>query len=157
MQSKAGRRQPAGPRGDLASRTLAMPADCNPRGDIFGGWIMSLMDSAGKMTATAHAGGRVVTVAVSNIAFLAPVKVGDAVCCYTALRRLGRSSITLDVEVWVLRQGLGERVKVTEAEFTFVAVDEDGRPRELSAAPAACLAATIADPGPSRAGRGRSR
>jgi acyl-CoA thioesterase YciA len=117
------------PRGELASRTLAMPADTNPLGDIFGGWIMSLMDSAGKMSATTHANGRVVTAAVSNIAFLAPIKVGDTVCCYTDLKRLGRSSITLDVEVWVLRQGQGDRVKVTDAEFTFVAVDDDGRPR----------------------------
>jgi acyl-CoA thioesterase YciA len=121
------------PRGQLASRTLAMPADTNPLGDIFGGWIMSLMDSAGKMSATIQADGRVVTAAVSNIAFLAPIKVGDTVCCYTALKRRGRSSITLDVEVWVLRQGQGDRVKVTDAEFTFVAVDDAGRPRPLAA------------------------
>ena len=98
----------------------------------FGGWIMSLMDSAGKMSATPHAGGRVVTVAVSNITFLQPVHVGDTVCCYTDVKRIGRTSITLDVEVWVLRQGQGERVKVTDAEFTFVAVHEDGRPRGLA-------------------------
>jgi acyl-CoA thioesterase YciA len=109
-----------------------MPADSNPKGDIFGGWIMSLMDSAGKMSATPHAGGRVVTVAVSNITFLQPVHVGDTVCCYTDVRRLGRTSITLDVEVWVLRQGQGARIKVTDAEFTFVAINEDGRPRELT-------------------------
>jgi acyl-CoA thioesterase YciA len=120
------------PKGELACRTLAMPADCNPKGDIFGGWIMSLMDTAGKMSATPHAGGRVVTVAVSNITFLQPVHVGDTVCCYTDLKRIGRTSITLDVEVWVLRQGQGERIKVTDAEFTFVAVDEDGRPRALA-------------------------
>ena len=119
------------PRGELASRTLAMPADCNPRGDIFGGWIMSLMDAAGKMSATPHAAGRVVTVSVSNITFLHPVHVGDTVCYYTEVKRVGRTSITLDVEVWVLRQGQGARIKVTEAEFTFVAVDEEGRPRVL--------------------------
>jgi acyl-CoA thioesterase YciA len=124
------------PKGELASRTLAMPADSNPKGDIFGGWIMALMDSAGKMSATPHAGGRVVTVSVSNITFLQPVHVGDTVCCYTEVKRFGRTSITLDVEVWVLRQGQGERVKVTEAEFTFVAIDENGRPRELIAPPA---------------------
>jgi acyl-CoA thioesterase YciA len=83
------------------------------------------------MSATPHAGGRVVTVSVSNITFLQPVHVGDTVCCYTEVARRGRTSITLDVEVWVLRQGQGHRVKVTEAEFTFVAVGEDGRPREL--------------------------
>jgi len=79
-----------------------------------------------------NAGGRVVTVAVSNITFLQPVHVADTVCCYTDVKRIGRTSITLDVEVWVLRQGQGERVKVTDAEFTFVAVHEDGRPRELA-------------------------
>ena len=121
----------ARPRGELAARTLAMPADTNPAGDIFGGWIMSLMDAAGAITATHHAEGRVVTASVSNIAFLRPVKVGDVVCCYTDVVKTGHSSLTLSVEVWVLRQGQGERVKVTESEFTFVAVDEDGRPREF--------------------------
>src|SRR5690348_7337546 len=95
------------PRGELASRTLAMPADTNPSGDIFGGWIMSLMDSAAAMTATKLAGGRVVTVAVSNITFLRPVKVGDTVCCYADVVRSGTSSVTLHAEVWVLRQGQG--------------------------------------------------
>jgi acyl-CoA thioesterase YciA len=131
MRSKQGRRNPTEPQGELALRTLAMPADCNPKGDIFGGWIMALMDSAGKMSATPYAGGRVVTVSVSNITFLQPVHVGDTVCCYTAVKRVGRTSITLDVEVWVLRQGQGERIRVTEAEFTFVAIGEDGRPREI--------------------------
>jgi acyl-CoA thioesterase YciA len=120
------------PKGMLASRTLAMSTDTNPMGHIFGGWIMSLMDAAGKMTATEHAGGRVVTVAVSRILFLAPVAIGDTVSCYIEVARTGRTSITLDVEVWVLRQGQGDRVKVTEAEFTFVAVDDNGNPRPLS-------------------------
>jgi acyl-CoA thioesterase YciA len=132
MRYREKRRNSTQPKGELASRTLAMPADSNPKGDIFGGWIMSLMDSAGKMSATPHAGGRVVTVSVSNITFLQPVHVGDTVCCYTDVKRIGRTSITLDVEVWVLRQGQGERVKVTDAEFTFVAVHEDGRPRQLT-------------------------
>ncbi|HMD67082.1 MAG TPA: acyl-CoA thioesterase [Stellaceae bacterium] len=132
MRHRERQRNSTEPKGELASRTLAMPADSNPKGDIFGGWIMSLMDSAGKMSATPHAGGRVVTAAVSNITFLQPVHVGDTVCCYTDVKRIGRTSITLDVEVWVLRQGQGERVKVTEAEFTFVAVHEDGRPREVA-------------------------
>ena len=132
MRDKDKQRNSTEPKGELASRTLAMPADSNPKGDIFGGWIMSLTDSAGEMSATPHAGGRVVTVAVSNITFLHPVHVGDTVCCYTDVKRLGRTSITLDVEVWVLRQGQGTRIKVTDAEFTFVAVDEDGSPRELA-------------------------
>jgi acyl-CoA thioesterase YciA len=131
MHDKERQRNSTKPKGELACRILAMPADCNPKGDIFGGWIMALMDSAGKMSATPHAGGSVVTVSVSNITFLQPVHVGDTVCCYTEVKRIGRTSITLDVEVWVLRQGQGDRIKVTQAEFTFVAVGEDGRPREL--------------------------
>ena len=122
------------PRGALASRTLAMPANTNPRGDIFGGWIMALMDAAASMTAASHAQDSVVTVAVSNIAFLQPVQAGDAVCCYTDPIRIGRTSITLNVEVWVLRQGRGTRLKVTEAEFVFVAVNENGRPCPLGGA-----------------------
>ncbi len=128
---EAGFSGPPQPPGELAARTLAMPADTNPSGDIFGGWIMSLMDAAGAITATNRAGGRVVTAAVSNIAFLQPVKVGDVVCCYTDIRKIGRSSITLDVEVWVLRQGCGPRIKVTAAEFTYVALDESARPRQV--------------------------
>ena len=130
-EREAGFLMPPQPRGELAARTLAMPADTNPSGDIFGGWIMSLMDAAGAITATRHAEGRVVTASVSNIGFLQPVKVGDVVCCYTDIIRLGRSSMTLCVEVWVLRQGRGERVKVTAAEFSFVALDENGRSRPI--------------------------
>jgi acyl-CoA thioesterase YciA len=119
------------PRGELAVRALAMPCDTNPSGDIFGGWIMSMMDSAGAITATQRAEGRVVTASVSNIAFLRPVKVGDVVCCYTDVISTGRTSIRLAVEVWVLRQARGARVKVTAAEFTFVRLDKDGRPRPI--------------------------
>jgi len=122
---------PTEPRGELAVRSWAMPADTNPGGDIFGGWIMSLMDAAGATTATRLAEGRVATVAVSNISFLQPVNVGDVVCGYTDVLSIGRSSIRLGVEVWVLRQGRGPRTKVTAAEFTFVALDEDGRPRPI--------------------------
>src|SRR6266481_2677237 len=135
---------PPRPRGELAARTLAMPADTNPSGDIFGGWIMALMDSAGAITATRHAEGRVATAAVSNIAFLQPVKVGDVVCCYTEILRVGTTSITLGVEVWVLRQGCGPRIKVTAAQFTFVALDDAGRPRLL--AQPATSSATAAAP-----------
>ena len=123
--------RPAGPKGELACRALAMPADTNPMGDIFGGWLMSTMDAAAFMTARRRAQGRVVTVAVSNIVFLRPVKVGDVVCCYTDVVRVGTSSITLSVEVWVLRDGQGADTKVTEAEFTFVAVNDNGKPRRL--------------------------
>jgi acyl-CoA thioesterase YciA len=98
---------------------------------MFGGWIMSLMDEAAFMTGTARANGRVVTAAVSNIAFVQPVNIGDVVRCYTDMGRIGRTSIRLNVETWVLRQGRGNRVKVTEAEFVFGAIDGNGRPRPV--------------------------
>ncbi|WP_421988857.1 acyl-CoA thioesterase [Roseococcus sp.] len=119
------------PRGELQIRLLAMPADTNPAGDIFGGWVMAQMDAAGGIAAAGIAQGRIVTVAASTMVFIQPVKVGDVVCVYTALKRVGRTSITLDVEAWVLRQRIGDRLKVTQAEFTFVAVDEQGRPRPV--------------------------
>ena len=119
------------PQGELAARTLAMPADTNPAGDIFGGWIMSMMDSAGAMTAGRYAQGRVVTAGVTNMVFFNPVRVGDVVCCYADLTRVGRTSITMAMEVWVLREGRGARVKVTAAEFTFVALDDCGRPKPV--------------------------
>jgi len=117
------------PTGELALRTVAMPADTNPAGDIFGGWIMSLMDLAAGISAGTRAEGRVATAAVSNLSFLQPVKVGDVVCVYTDIVRTGRSSITLGVEAWVLRRGQGQRVRVTAADFVLVAVDDAGRPR----------------------------
>jgi acyl-CoA thioesterase YciA len=119
------------PRGEMSLRTVAMPADTNPSGDIFGGWIMSLMDLAAGIAAGSVARGRVATAAVSNLSFIQPVKVGDVVCVYTEIARTGRTSVTLGVEAWVLRQGQGERVRVTAAEFVLVAVDEEGRPRPL--------------------------
>lgn len=122
------------PRGALAIRTLAMPADTNPAGDIFGGWIMAQMDVAGGITAAARAGGRVVTVAATDMAFLKPVKVGDVVCVYCDLARIGRTSLTLHIEVWVLRRGHGDRIKVTSADITYVALDDKGRPRQVQAA-----------------------
>ena len=121
----------AGPRGELAARTVAMPADTNPNGEIFGGWTMAMMDTAGMMTATRHAQGRVTTVAVTDMVFLCPVRVGDVVCCYTDQVRIGRTSLTLRVEVWVLRQPVGDRIKVTHADFTYVALDNAGQPRPV--------------------------
>jgi len=123
------------PRGELASRMLAMPSYTNPMGNIFGGYLMSVMDAAALMTATKIANGTVVTVAVSNMTFLEPVRVGDAICCYTDVTALGTTSLTLAVEVWVLREGQGDRVKVTQAEFTFVALDDNGSPRPVVAQP----------------------
>jgi acyl-CoA thioesterase YciA len=127
----AGRPPPA-PRGELASRVLAMPADTNPAGNVFGGWIMALMDSAGAMAAMQYTPGRVATVAVTDMTFHAPVRVGDTVCCYAELARLGRTSLSFHIEVWVLRDGKAPRTKVTEAEFTFVAVDENGLPQPIA-------------------------
>ncbi|MFL5282163.1 MAG: acyl-CoA thioesterase [Rhodopila sp.] len=121
-------RQPAG---ELSLRTVAMPADTNPNGDIFGGWIMSLMDLAAGIAGATRAQGRVATAAVSNLNFLRPVKVGDVVCVYTRVVKTGRTSITIGVEIWVLRQNQGEREQVTHAEIVMVAVDEAGKSRPL--------------------------
>lgn len=125
-------RDPTAPRGELAARHLAMPAHSNPAGNVFGGWIMASMDAAASMATTRIVDGPAVTVAVTSMVFIAPVKVGDTVCFYADVKRLGRTSVTLDVEVWVLREGRGERIKVTAAEFTFVAVDEAGKPRPIA-------------------------
>ncbi|WP_428489277.1 acyl-CoA thioesterase [Rhodopila sp.] len=119
------------PRGELSLRTVAMPADTNPAGDIFGGWIMSLMDLAAGIAAGTRAKGRVATAAVSNLSFLQPVKVGDVVCVYTEVSKTGRTSVTIGVEAYVLRRNQGERVRVTAAEFVLVAVDDHGTPRVL--------------------------
>jgi acyl-CoA thioesterase YciA len=121
----------AEPHGELSLRTVAMPADTNPSGDIFGGYIMSLMDLAAGIAAGTRAKGRVATAAVSNLSFLQPVKVGDVVCVYTNITKTGRTSVIVDVETWVLRRYPGERTRVTEANFVLVAVDEEGKPRAL--------------------------
>ncbi|AUH00803.1 acyl-CoA thioester hydrolase YciA [Pectobacteriaceae bacterium CE70] len=122
------------PHGELVLRTLAMPADTNANGDIFGGWLMSQMDIGGAILAKEIAEGRVVTVRVDGMTFLKSVAVGDVVCCYALCTRTGRSSITINVEVWVKKvssEPIGQRYRATEALFTYVAVDDDGRPREL--------------------------
>ncbi|MFC3703390.1 acyl-CoA thioesterase [Devosia honganensis] len=117
----------AEPRGELTIRTLAMPADANPAGDIFGGWVMSQMDIAGAIAAIERVRGRVVTVAVEAMTFIAPVKVGDVLCVYTAIERIGTTSITIGLEAWVRRNMLDDRQKVTEARFVYVSLDEAGR------------------------------
>ena len=120
------------PRGELSLRTLAMPADTNPSGDIFGVWVMSQRDIAGGVSAWNIAGGRVATVAVDGFTFHKPIYVGDVVCCYTDLVKIGHSSITLRIEAWVLRERVPEdRIKVTEGTFTFVALDEHGNKRPV--------------------------
>lgn len=119
------------PRGELTTRTLAMPADANPSGDIFGGWVLSQMDIAGGIAAGQHAQGRVATVAIDAMTFIRPVNIGDILCVYADIERVGRTSIAVHLEAWALRERMGERVKVTEGQFVFVALDETGRPRPL--------------------------
>ncbi|MFK7891739.1 MAG: acyl-CoA thioesterase [Granulosicoccus sp.] len=112
-------------------RTVAMPADTNPNGDIFGGWILSQMDLAGGTHAFYEAQGRVATVAVTGMKFHKPVTVGDEVSCYCVTERVGSTSITVRVETWVRRQRLAVEEQVTEGMFTFVALDHEGRPRDV--------------------------
>lgn len=119
------------PEGELTLRTLAMPKDVNVNGDIFGGWVLSQMDIAAGIVAGARAQGRVATVAVDAMKFIRPVKVGDVLCIYAMIERSGRTSLGISIEAWALRNRIGEREKVTEAVFTFVSIDEDGRPRPL--------------------------
>ncbi len=119
------------PRGELTTRMLAMPADANPSGDIFGGWVLAQMDIAGGIRAGQQAQRRVATVGVEAMHFIKPVHVGDVLCVYAATERVGRTSIAIRLEAWALRQRLGDRVKVTEGIFTFVALDEEGRPTPI--------------------------
>jgi acyl-CoA thioesterase YciA len=114
-----------------ALRTMAMPKDANPRGDIFGGWLMGQMDIAGGNTAAIRSGGRVATIAVEAMTFHRPVFVGDEVSCFTTIERVGRTSITVKVETWIRRFAHPEGVKVTEGTFTYVALDGEGRKRPV--------------------------
>ena len=112
-------------------RTLAMPADTNPAGDIFGGWVLSQMDIAGGIAASGRARGRVATVAIDAMTFHRPVTIGDVVCCYAEIKRVGRSSITIGIEAWVIHRVNEQRMLVTEGTFTYVAIGEDRRPRSV--------------------------
>ncbi len=119
------------PRGELQIRTLAMPADANPNGDIFGGWLLAQMDVAGGIFASQRARGRVATVAIDAMAFHLPVYIGDVLCCYADMERLGRTSMAVHIEAWVIRRDARQRVLVTEGRFTYVAIGEDRRPRPV--------------------------
>lgn len=121
------------PEGKLILRTLAMPSDTNANGDIFGGWIMSQMDLGGAILAKELAKGRVVTVTVDKMIFHLPISVGDVVCCYGTLVKVGRSSMQVKVEVFIKQvyEGTRERFRVTEALFTYVAVDKEGKSRAI--------------------------
>ena len=116
------------PRGELVIRTIAMPADTNPSGDIFGGWIVSQMDLGSGILAANVAKSRVVTVAIESMSFLRPVRVGDRVACYAWVEKIGRTSMVIPVEVWVQRYMSGEEVLVTKGVFTYVALDREGNP-----------------------------
>ena len=119
------------PKGELTLRTIAMPADTNPADDIFGGWVLSQMDIAGGIAARTHTRIRVVTVSITSMTFITPVKVGDLLTIYTEIGRIGRTSVAIKMETWV-RRGLNEEtLRVTEGEFVYVAVDEDGRPTPI--------------------------
>jgi acyl-CoA thioesterase YciA len=117
------------PQGDLTVRLIAMPADTNANGDIFGGWVLSQMDQAGGIAAVERAQGRVATVAVDGMTFIRPVRVGDVLCVYTRIEKVGRTSIKVHIEAWARRFRTHSREKVTDAVFTMVAIDDDGRPR----------------------------
>jgi acyl-CoA thioesterase YciA len=119
------------PAGEPALRAIAMPADANPNGDIFGGWLLSQMDLAGGNVAKLRAKGRVATVGLERMTFHLPVFIGDEVSCYAVIQKIGRSSITISVETWVRRGDGGARVKVTQGVFTYVAIGTDRRPRPV--------------------------
>ncbi|MFY8153603.1 MAG: acyl-CoA thioesterase [Hyphomicrobiales bacterium] len=128
---EAGVAQDEAPRGNLTVRINAMPADTNANGDIFGGWVMSRMDAAGGIAGVDRAQGRVVTIAVDAMTFIRPVKVGDVLSVYTEVESVGRTSMKIHVEAWARRFRTMIHEKVTDATFTFVAIDEEGRPRPV--------------------------
>jgi acyl-CoA thioesterase YciA len=121
---------------DLAIRIMATPADTNPSGDIFGGWLMSQVDIAGSLIARRRAQGRIVTVAVDSFQFRNPVFVGDVISCYASITRIGKTSLTINVRAFAERQGKSHHTHlVTEADLTYVAVDDQRRPRVLPEEP----------------------
>ena len=118
--------------GDLTIRVMAMPADTNASGDIFGGWLMSQVDIAGSILARRRTQGRIVTVAVDSFQFRKPVFVGDLISCYASITHIGKTSLTINVRAFAERQGKSHRSHmVTEADLTYVAVDEQRRPRQI--------------------------
>ena len=119
------------PTGELTLRTLAMPADANAAGDIFGGWVMAQMDLACGIRAAERAKGRVVTAAVKEMSFASPMKIGDTLCIYTHINRVGRTSMTLKVEAWAQRYLTHIMERVTHAEFIMVALDQAGKPTPI--------------------------
>ncbi len=121
------------PCGELTLRTLAMPADANAAGDIFGGWVMAQMDLACGIRAAERAHGRVVTAAVKEMSFAKPMKIGDTLCIYIDIAKVGRTSMVLRVEAWAQRYLSHVRERVTYADFIMVALDDDGKPTPIPA------------------------
>ena len=119
------------PDGELVLQTVAMPANANVYGDIFGGWLVSQMDLGGAILAHQKARNRVTTVAIDRMAFIKPLYVGDLVCCYAHVLKTGRSSISIKIQVWAVRMRIQEKVLVTEGVFTYVALDEGGRSKPV--------------------------
>jgi acyl-CoA thioesterase YciA len=119
------------PIGKLALQTLAMPADTNANGDIFGGWLVSQMDLAAAIAALEVAKGRVATVAIKDMVFLTPVHVGAVVSCFADIIEVGQSSIRINIDVWIKHKITRQSTKVTEAEFVFVALDDNGKTRAI--------------------------
>lgn len=131
MSSAPSPAPPTEPHGELVIRTIAMPADTNSNGDIFGGWLMSQMDLGAAIYARNLSRSRVTTVAVDGMSFLNPVNVGDIVNCHASLLKVGRTSMKIAVEAWVQRGSDGKLLRVTEGVFTYVAIDETGRPQPV--------------------------
>ena len=128
------------PCGDLCTRTVAMPADTNQNGDIFGGWLLSQMDLAGGVFASKTSKSRTVTVAIDAINFRKPVFVGDLVSVHANLVRIGRTSVTVHLEAWVLRRKETKSILVTDGNFTYVSIDDQGQPQIIKQSEAPILA-----------------
>jgi acyl-CoA thioesterase YciA len=121
---------------ELVLKVIPMPADCNANGDIFGGWVMAQVDLAGSVIPARYVDGRMATVAVNEFIFKQPVRVGDILSFYAKLSRIGRTSITVKVEVYAERfRAQGTYIKVTEASLTYVAIDDAGKPRAVPVRP----------------------
>jgi acyl-CoA thioesterase YciA len=123
------------PQGELVVKTIAMPANTNRYGDMFGGWLVSQMDLGAAVLAHKCSRNRMTTVAIDSMVFIRPVYVGDLVCCYAKIAKRGRTSVSIDIEVWVERFEDHTSHKVTEGLFTFVSIDDNGRPTLITWTP----------------------
>jgi acyl-CoA thioesterase YciA len=119
------------PRGTISLQTIAMPADANWNGDIFGGWLVSQMDLAGAVAARRRSHGRIATIAIDTMVFYRPVKIGDVLSCHTDIEKIGNTSMRIHIEVWETGDPCLVPTKVTEGLFTYVAIDDTGKPRSV--------------------------